>query len=97
MRFTRGLPFKVASATSNLMIGVTGAASVAAYAMRGHMKLALVSPLVVGVLAGAYVGSRLMPKMPTAVLKKLFAVVLLVVASQMLWKGGAGLWPSMVK
>jgi uncharacterized membrane protein YfcA len=88
------VPFKVASATSNLMIGVTGAASVAAYAWRGHLKLALVSPLVVGVLGGAWVGSQLMPKVPTQVLKKLFAVVLLVVAVQMLWKGGVGLWPS---
>ncbi|XXF80396.1 sulfite exporter TauE/SafE family protein [Myxococcaceae bacterium GXIMD 01537] len=89
-----GVPFKVASATSNLMIGVTGAASVAAYAWRGHLKLALVSPLVVGVLAGAWLGSRLMPRVPTRVLKRLFAGVLLVVAVQMLWKGGVGLWPS---
>lgn len=95
MSYGMRVPFKVASATSNLMIGVTGAASVAAYALRGHLKLALVSPLVVGVLAGAYVGGRLMPRMPTSVLKKLFAGVLLVVAGQMLWKGGAGLWPSM--
>jgi uncharacterized membrane protein YfcA len=34
---------------------------------------------------------------PTAVLKKLFAVVLLLVASQMFWKGGEGLWPSVWK
>ncbi|GHG82330.1 sulfite exporter TauE/SafE family protein [Comamonas sp. JC664] len=97
MTYGMHVPFKVASATSNLMIGVTGAASVAAYALRGHLKLALVSPLVVGVLGGAYVGSRLMPKVPTVVLKRLFAVVLLVVAAQMLWKGGEGLWPSILK
>lgn len=97
MSYGMRVPFKVASATSNMMVGVTGAASVAAYALHGHLKLALVSPLVVGVLFGAYIGGRLMPKMPTAVLKRLFAVVLLVVSSQMLWKGGAGLWPSMVK
>ena len=92
-----GVPFKVASATSNLMVGVTGAASVAAYAWRGHLKLGLVSPLVVGVLAGAWVGSQLMPKVPTHVLKRLFAVLLLGVAVQMLWKGGAGLWPRLWK
>lgn len=86
-----GVPFKVASATSNLMVGVTGAASVLAYAWRGQLKLALVSPLVVGVLAGAWVGSQLMPKVPTRVLKRLFGAVLLVVAAQMLWKGGVGL------
>jgi uncharacterized membrane protein YfcA len=89
------VPFKVASATSNLMIGVTGAASVAAYAWRGHVKLALAAPLVVGVLAGASVGSRLMPRVPTRVLRRLFALVLLLVATQMLWKGGEGLWPSL--
>jgi uncharacterized membrane protein YfcA len=97
MSYGMRVPFKVASATSNLMIGVTGAASVASYAWRGHVKLALVSPLIVGVLGGAYLGSRLMPRVPTAVLKKLFAVVLLLVASQMFWKGGEGLWPSVWK
>lgn len=97
MSYGMRVPFKVASATSNLMIGVTGAASVASYAWRGHVKLSLVSPLVVGVLAGAYLGSRLMPRVPTAVLKRLFAVVLLVVAGQMFWKGGEGLWPSIWK
>jgi uncharacterized membrane protein YfcA len=97
MSYGMRVPFKVASATSNLMIGVTGAASVASYAWRGHVKLSLVSPLVVGVLAGAAFGSRLMPSVPTSVLKKLFAIVLLVVAVQMFWKGGEGLWPSVWK
>jgi hypothetical protein len=97
MSYGMRVPFKVASATSNLMIGITGAASVASYAWRGHVKLQLVSPLVVGVLTGAYLGSRLMPRVPTAVLKKLFAIVLLMVAVQMFWKGGEGLWPSVWK
>jgi uncharacterized membrane protein YfcA len=86
------VPFKVSTATSNLMIGVTGAASVAAYAWRGHLKLDLVAPLVVGVLVGANVGSRLMIRTPVRVLKQLFAVVLLGIALQMFWKGGQGLW-----
>lgn len=89
------VPFKIASATSNLMIGVTGAASVAAYAVRGHLRLPLVAPLVVGVLAGAAVGSKLMVRTPVRLLKRLFAIVLLGVAGQMLWKGGHALWPSL--
>ncbi|HSP77717.1 MAG TPA: sulfite exporter TauE/SafE family protein [Myxococcaceae bacterium] len=96
MNQVMGVPFKVASATSNLMIGVTGAASVSAYALRGHVKLGLVAPLVVGVLGGASVGSRLMPRVPTPVLRRLFALVLLLVAAQMFWKGGEGLWPSLL-
>ncbi len=86
------VPFKVASATSNLMIGVTAAASVATYAWRGQVNLALVAPLVVGVLGGAWVGSRAMVAAPTRWLKALFAVVLFVIAAQMLWKGGSALW-----
>ncbi len=94
MTYGMRVPFKVATATSNLMIGVTAAASVAGYALRGHLRLGLVAPLVVGVLAGATLGTRLMPKAPVALLKKLFAVVLLGIAAQMLWKGGWALWMS---
>jgi uncharacterized protein len=92
MAYGMGVPFRVATATSNLMIGVTGVASVAAYAWRGHLSLGLVAPLVVGVLGGAAVGSRLMVRAPVALLKRLFALVLMAVAAQMLWKGGRGLW-----
>ena len=95
MAYGMRVPFKVAAATSNLMVGVTGAASVAAYAFRGHLRLGLVAPLVVGVLAGAAVGSRFMLRVPTHVLKRVFAGVLLWVAGQMLWKGGRVLWPSL--
>lgn len=93
MSYGMKVPFKVATATSNLMIGVTGAASVAMYAWRGHVKLALVAPLVVGVLVGARLGARLMMVAPTALLKKLFGILLLAIALQMLMKGGKALWP----
>jgi uncharacterized membrane protein YfcA len=93
MAYGMRVPFKIASATSNLMIGVTGAASVAAYAFRGHLNLGLVSPLVVGVLAGAMVGTHILIRAPAAALRRAFAAVLLVIAFQMLWKGGRSLWP----
>lgn len=92
MVFGMRLPFKVAAATSNLMIGVTAAASVVGYALAGHLRLGLVAPLVVGVLVGAAVGSRFFTRVPTKLLKRMFAVVLVVVGAEMLWKGGVGLW-----
>jgi uncharacterized membrane protein YfcA len=88
------VPFKVAAATSNLMIGVTAAASVSIYAWSGHLKLALIAPLVVGVLLGAQLGARLMVVAPTRLLKRLFGILLLAIALQMLLKGGQALWPS---
>lgn len=94
MSYGMKVPFKVAAATSNLMIGVTAAASVSIYAWSGHLKLALIAPLVVGVLLGAQLGARLMVVAPTVLLKRLFGILLLAIALQMLLKGGQALWPS---
>lgn len=94
MNYGMKIPFKVASATSNLMVGVTAAASVATYSLHGQLRLALAAPLVVGVLVGSVIGSRWMVKLSTPTLKKLFAAVLLFIAGQMAWKGGMGLWVS---
>jgi uncharacterized membrane protein YfcA len=88
------VPFKVASATSNLMIGVTAAASAGAYALRGRLDLRAAAPLVVGILVGSVGGSRVMPRVSTTLLKRLFAVFVVVLAFQMLWKGGTALWQS---
>lgn len=86
------VPFKIATATSNLMIGVTAAASVATYAIRGRLDLGSAAPLVVGVLAGSIAGSKLMPRVPTAWLKRFFSFFVAVLAAQMLWRGGKTLW-----
>ena len=92
MAYGMGVPFKTAAATSNMMVGVTAAASVAAYAWRGQVHLGLAAPLVVGVLCGAGLGSKLMLRTRSAVLGRAFALVLLAVSVQMLWKGGVALW-----
>jgi uncharacterized membrane protein YfcA len=94
MSYGMKVPFKVATATSNLMVGVTAAASVSMYAWSGHLKLALIAPLVVGVLLGAQLGGRLMVVAPARLLKRLFGILLLAIALQMLLKGGQALWPS---
>jgi uncharacterized protein len=92
MSYGMGVPFKVAAATSNLMIGVTAAASVTIYALRGTLQLGLVAPLVVGVLLGAGLGAKVMLRAPTAILKRLFGLLLLAVGVQMLLEGGRALW-----
>jgi hypothetical protein len=84
------VPFRVATATSNYMIGVTAAASALLYFRRGQIDLGIAAPAVLGVLAGASVGSRVMPKVPVARLKLLFATVLLLIACQMIWRGVTG-------
>ncbi len=83
MNLAMGVPFKVASATSNFMIGVTAAASVVCYYERGQIDLALAGPIAVGVVLGAMVGSRLMPHLQTRALKRVFSLVLAFAAIQM--------------
>lgn len=81
------LPFKVTTATSNFMIGVTAAASVGIYLKKGYLDPALVSPVALGVLAGAFVGARLLPVAPVKLLRAIFLTAVSIIALQMIWKG----------
>ena len=80
-----GLPFKVSTATSNFMIGVTAAASAGLYLKLGYVDPILTMPIVLGVVSGSYMGARLLPKMTTDFLRKLFAFVVILIGLQMIW------------
>ncbi len=81
------LPIKVSSATSNFMIGVTAAASAGAYFIRGDIHPQIVAPVAVGIIGGSWVGARAMVKMNPTLIRKIFIILLLVVAVQMMMKG----------
>lgn len=81
------LPIKVSSATSNFMIGVTAAASAGAYYMRGDIIPSLAAPVAIGVLIGSLFGTKLMTRLPAAMIRKFFIIVLLIVAIQMGLRG----------
>jgi uncharacterized membrane protein YfcA len=82
-----GLPMKVSSATSNLMIGVTAAASAGLYFARGQIDPFIAAPVALGVLGGALAGSRLLARIHSDRLRTVFVVVLLVISLQMIVKG----------
>jgi uncharacterized protein len=79
-----GVPIKAAAATSNFMIGVTAAASAFLYYGRGEVRPALTAAAVLGVLAGSAVGSVLNRRVRGDAVRRLFAVLLVMVALQML-------------
>ncbi|GGB07588.1 sulfite exporter TauE/SafE family protein [Puia dinghuensis] len=81
------IPFKVSTTTSNFMIGVTAAASVGIYLKRGYIDPGLSMPVMLGVLGGAFLGSRMLTRAKTASLKILFAFVILVLAAEMIYNG----------
>lgn len=84
------LPFKVSTTTSNFMIGVTAAASAGVYLHRGYIDPTLAFPVMLGVLAGAVVGARLLGKARTRSLRLLFTGVMVLLAGEMLYKGITG-------
>ena len=81
------VPFKVSTTTSNFMIGVTAAASAGIYLKRGYIDPGLSMPVVLGVLLGAFIGTRILFKAKTEFLKILFAIVILLLAVEMIYNG----------
>jgi uncharacterized membrane protein YfcA len=77
------LPIKVASATSNFMIGVTAAASAGAYLGRGAIEPAIAGPVALGSVVGAVLGARLLIFISSEKLRLVFVAVLLALALQM--------------
>lgn len=78
---------KTAAATSLAALQLpVGLPSVLIYAHAGHLNLAYAGLLALGILGGAFFGSKLGVKLPAAMFKKVFAVFLLVVAVYMVSK-----------
>ena len=84
------LPFKVSTTTSNFMIGVTAAASAGIYLARGYVDPGLAMPVVLGVLAGALLGARLLTTTRSAMLRMIFAVVVAALGVEMIINGFHG-------
>jgi uncharacterized membrane protein YfcA len=84
------LPFKVSTTTSNFMIGVTAAASAGIYLSRGYVVPAVAMPVMLGVLAGSLLGTRVLVRARSRALRLVFGAVIVLLAVQMIWKGAVG-------
>src|SRR5256885_4505100 len=84
------LPFKVSTTTSNFMIGVTAAASAGVYLNRGYIDPGLSMPVMLGVLAGSLLGTRILIKADTTLLRLVFSVVIVLLGLEMIYKGLSG-------
>lgn len=84
------VPFKVSTTTSNFMIGVTAAASAGLYLNRGYIKPGLAMPVVIGVLMGSILGTRVLVKAHTKQLRLAFSLVILALGIEMIFNGLTG-------
>ena len=81
------MPLKPSSATSNLMMGVTAAASATVYFFNGSIRPDLAVPLVLGILGGSTIGTRIMQILPSKIIRLIFIPILLYLGLQMILKG----------
>jgi uncharacterized protein len=79
------IPFKVSTTTSNFMIGVTAAASAGIYLRRGFIAPGLAMPVVLGVIIGSVIGTRILVKTKTKWLRIVFSLVIAVLGVEMMY------------
>lgn len=80
------MPLKPSSATSNLMMGVTAAASATIYFFNGSIRPEIAVPLSLGIIVGAAIGSRIMQHLPSRIIRIIFIPILMYLGLQMALK-----------
>ncbi len=84
------VPFKVSTTTSNFMIGVTAAASAGIYLNRGYIDPGLAMPVMLGVVLGSFLGTRVLVSSKTRLLRIIFAGIILILGFEMIYNGITG-------
>lgn len=84
------IPFKVSTTTSNFMMGVTALASCVIYIQKGYIVPDICLPVMIGVLAGAMIGSRILMRTDPKKLRRFFAFIIIFLALNMMYNGFKG-------
>ncbi|MCK9481564.1 MAG: sulfite exporter TauE/SafE family protein [Bacteroidia bacterium] len=84
------LPFKVSTTTSNFMIGVTAVSSAILYFANGYVEPLLAAPVLIGIILGAFVGAKILKHINVHLLKRIFAVLVAIIALYMIYNGMVG-------
>jgi uncharacterized membrane protein YfcA len=85
-----GLPPKVSTTTSNLIIGVTALAGTSVYLAAGLIDPGMAAPVILGVVLGAFLGTRLLVRLTNQAVRRFFLVVLIILAVEMIVRGIRG-------
>ncbi|MFL1695485.1 sulfite exporter TauE/SafE family protein [Weissella kandleri] len=81
------MPLKPSTSTSNLMMGVTAAASAVIYFFSGMIQPVIAVPIAIGIIGGSSIGARLMQYLPAKRIRQIFIPVVLLMALQLILKG----------
>lgn len=77
MHLIGGVPIKVASATSSFMIGFTGLAGAVVYFIYNRFDLVMTSALIIGIIGGSFLGSKIAMRVRSKYLIIILLIVLL--------------------
>jgi len=81
------LPMKIATATSNFMIGVTAAAGAGILLAAGYINPLIAAPVAIGTVAGAYVGTTILPGLRNRTVRLLFLPLIVALAVEVILRG----------
>lgn len=84
------LPYKVATATSNFIIGITAAVSVGIYFANGYIDPGITFPVMIGVAIGSLIGAKILLKAQSQCLRLFFGIVICLLGFEMLYKALIG-------
>jgi len=87
MDYILGLPFKVSTATSSFMIGLTATSGGIQYMVLGYTDPLLVALLVPGVILGSYISSNILNKLASRTLRVIFTLVVWFLGVDMIRRG----------
>jgi uncharacterized membrane protein YfcA len=87
MDWAMNLPMKVTTTTSNFMIGITAATGSSIYWYEGYIQLFIAAATAIGVVIGAYIGSKILLKITNKDVRWIFFSILSFLGVEMLLKG----------
>jgi uncharacterized membrane protein YfcA len=86
------LPPKVATTTSNFIIGMTGLAAASVYISSGYVDPVLAASMTLGTAVGSIIGSKILPIIRGRTVRILSMIITVYLIIQMIYKGVSQLW-----
>jgi len=84
MNLVMSMPIRAAMATNSFMVGITALAGACIYYYHGYIYPLYAAPIVVGAFIGALIGAQLVQRATSIMLRRIFAIVLFILAILML-------------
>ncbi len=85
-----GAEIIVAVATSLFVMGPTAMSALVQHTLQGNPRFDLAVPLAIGIILGAQIGSYVAPRISQLWLRRMFGIVMLYGAANMVWKAFSG-------